>query len=71
MTLDIKGRNGYLAGSTVGIRHPADLPDGREQEAEREGCGCHWVTRRDFSGRPPEDVWETCPIHTPPEPDGA
>lgn len=60
--LDMKGRNGFLSGSTVGVRHPADLPSQEEQEEERARCTCRWVLTR--GGTQYEK--ETCPLHTPP-----
>lgn len=40
-----------------------EVPDAREQEAMREACTCRWG----YSFIHPV---ETCPLHTPPEPEG-
>ena len=40
--------------------------DAREQEEEREKCTCGYVWHEAW-GR---SEWETCPLHTPPEPEG-
>lgn len=46
-------------------RNPPEGPSLEEQEAAREACTCTYGL--DLSGNP---VRLTCPLHTPPEPEG-